>query len=149
MPLNDLKLCRLMNKNWNFEICSYIKDFRQCNANIFGRNPCCSDLTTLGELVSQWTTTVPINSLSINLLPHLESLCEPALLNKADIDFYSVELVKKLPLKFLYIWFSPNLSSETRCPEIEFVMTLLRERLQNLQLLRVDRLPEVYLREFG
>ena len=134
LPLNNLKKCSLVDKTWNFEVRSYIRDFRQCNANISEVIPC-FDLHILNDLVSHMTV-VPINSLTFNFGPFSHSDCK---LKGNETNKYE-ELLKKLPLKYLYIswdiFFGPK-----ECPAIRFVVSLLLEKTIELHALKFYCLP--------
>ena len=39
---SDLRKCRLVNKFWEFEVSSYIREFRRCNVSISDYDPCSS-----------------------------------------------------------------------------------------------------------
>ena len=65
LPLGDLKNCRLVNRSWNLNAVSFIKDFRRCQPRTSKERPC-TDLKELAQVV-RVMNIVPINSLSIEL----------------------------------------------------------------------------------
>ena len=142
LSLENLKQCRLVKQKWNFEACSYIRDFRQCNANIDKLRPCWN-LKHLDEIVGQMTTAMPINSLSIKLSPHFSLLCTKYVIPEVN---YS-ELLRKLSLRYLYVFWDGGFSVK-KCPAIKFVIALLREKIQELQFLHLDCNND-YLCELG
>ena len=143
LPLRDLKQCRFVSKDWNFEVQSYIRTFRRCDANICGKNPC-SELRVLDEIASQ-TTALTINSLTIKFSPPVHSNCESLQNETRGYD----ELLKKLHLGYLCVRWCGRLKP-TECPATKFVVHLLQEKLSNLHTLNLGCVPrQVRNRYFG
>ena len=144
LSLDNLKQCRIVCRKWNSKICSYIRCFRQCNANIEKLEPCWV-LKELNKVVGRMTTTLPINSLSINLGPHdkltCTSVCKKITKDtKSGSKVYYGELLEKLSLKYLSIFWDMSFSCKN-CPAVKFIITLLRKKIQQLEYLYLDCVP--------
>ena len=134
LSFDDLKTCRLANKFWSNEAGVYMRDFRKCSATISGRNPC-ADLVALNQLVLGMTV-VPINSLAI-WVQVFHNDCQS---NREKCEVYG-ELLKKLPLKYLYVALDWNMTPRS-CPVKNFVMDLFLEKLTELHSLGLGKLPQ-------
>ena len=131
LPWRNLKQCRLVSKNWNFEIQSYIRAFCRCDAKISEENPC-PDLNALAELAA--LPVLIINSLTIDLSSPVHSIC----LVLENESLYS-ELVKKLSLRYLDIRLDGDYCVRAiQCPAINFVINLLHRKLTNLHSLSLS-----------
>ena len=136
LPLGDLKNCRLLNKNWSFQICVFMRDFRRCNVNIHGSHSCL-DLSSLNELIFHMKT-VPINSISINLrrcnVNVTACQCE-----RVGLQTYG-HLLEKLSLKYLSIAADAFIPAPSTCMAFQFLMNLLHEnRSRGLHILEISR----------
>ena len=143
LPLRDLKQCRLVTRSWNSEAVTFIRDFRRCGARISKECPC-SDLLNLADVV--WRLdVVPINSLSIELSTSGHSECKSLTENQRNMYAH---LLQALHLQNLQIsWhtaFSP-----LSCPAVNFVIDLLRKKIEDLSTLELTRLPQEFLTHFG
>ena len=142
LPLSGLKECRLVNRTWNVEAVSVMKDFRQCHAHISKHIPC-SDLLALAQVVSGMII-VPINSLSIVLHGYGHSECK-TVENQAKV---LGTLLKTLPLKNLHVSWETAFKPLT-CPATKFIIDLLRRKVLELSTLEFTYLPTKFRSYFG
>ena len=140
LPLSDLKQCRLMNRTWNFEAVSVIRDFRLCTARIWKQSQC-SDLLALAEVVSGMSI-VPINILSIRLYGSGHSDCQPIPANILS------NLLEALPLQGLQVSWEPNFRP-SNCAAISFVTELISRKIMELSTLEFTKIPDHFLTYFG
>ena len=141
LPFGSLKRCRLVNKTWNFEAGSYMRDFRRCDAKIaftFG-SPCsiAIRLQAFNEVVSRMDLVVPINSLTMRF-PSFHPNCTSI----SGIDFSILEeLIGKLPLKYLSIRWN-NTPEPWSCLANRFAARVFKDKLMELYKLELDSMPE-------
>ena len=143
LSLKDLKECCLVNKIWNFEARSYIRDFRDCVAQISGKKTC-HRLSTFNQVVSEMTI-VPIDGLKMTWSYCDQLECKK--LTEEDPTLFYGELLEKLPLKYLRIALPYHFEPDD-CPMVKFIITLLRESSNELQTLEVFPIPPEFQNSF-
>ena len=151
LPLSDLKRCGLTSKNWNFQVGSYIRDFRRCSATVGGTRPC-YDLQVLNHLVRRMNI-VQINGLTINFGWSFHSDCvsnsnggDSDDGNEPDTHVFCGDLIERLPLKHLRVAWR---DMPEECPVLMFVIAVFREKFQDLHSLQIDYFPDMFCSYFG
>ena len=137
LSFSDLRQCRLVNKTWNFEAGSYLRDFYRCNGRINLCTPC-SDLLILNDLARQ-SAILATNSLRISFAQIIHRSCS---YSGSTRSIYA-ELMEKLSLKHLYISWTTNFEPGD-CPAFQFVMDLFREKSMELRTLEFDDLSHSF-----
>ena len=167
LPLNALNECSSVNKLWNFEVRSYVRDFRQCNVNICETTPCAS-LHTLDQLVAQMSV-VHYNGIRMILGRHSATPCVE---KRTPNDFYT-NLINNVPLRNLDLgvyWDSPDeeqgewdefgewnsLDSywdpsygPRDCPAIKLMLALLHHKVSQLESLKFESFPSIFSDTLG
>ena len=133
ISLTDLKQCRFVNRTWNFEAGSYLRDFHCCNVNINLCTPC-SDLLILNDLARQ-SAILSINSLRVSFVQniHFLSSCNHC---GSRRNLYA-ELLEKLSLKHLYVSWDTQFEPKD-CPAFQFLVDLFRENTSELRTLEFE-----------
>ena len=128
--IKDLKQCRLVNKTWDIEARSYLKDFRKSYPKISELSTC-SSLYRLNGLISDINVGF-INSVRITFEPENHWDCQ----FRDEKSVVYNELLEKLQIKHLSISWA-TFDGQPECPAKKFVISLLREKNSRLHTLNL------------
>ena len=154
LPTRELiKSCSLVNKTWNIQTRTFIRNHRDCWVHILpcnhtNRCSCkrtckpCTSLAKLDNILNNFNV-VPINCMSIKLSPsENKNLCwEGTSDEKAIEEVVKLENVMKFKVKNLHIDIEDK---DFSCAAQTFVAQLFCENSQNLKVLNIERLSPYF-----
>ena len=132
LSIPDLMSCSEVNRNWNYETRTLLRDLRKVTAVNKGDRPCYA-LRCLDSDLSRMTVN-PYTGLCLNIPNHPASLCTKT---TANYNF----LLDQMPLKRLKINWEWSNKTESRCPVVKFISKVLSKHASQLEELIFQQLP--------
>ncbi|CAG7716668.1 unnamed protein product [Allacma fusca] len=140
LTTSELLVCSSVNKVWNFNARTILREKRMCCARISGQKPC-KDLQRLDKLLGKSITNLPFFGLSISTDSDANEGNARLVAHKCNgrgiLTEWYPNILKKFTLKNLKIFWM----NESTCPAVRLIKKIFRDKADSLERLEIIEFP--------